>query len=274
MDKNSEKKVVVILGMMRSGTSFLASWLRFQGIDFGNEFIAPNKLWNEEGFFEEIELRKVLEKVKKRTDNLFNRLLINKICKVNLYNKEKQLIPFIINNYLKNKEQWGWKNPFASYIWKDELHSIFKEVVGEKNLMIIVGFRDFKSVVDSLMRVTFFSKHLLLRVHCKLFPNRYANKFLDMWIKYNSSLLVFFEDNQSNNNICFLSTIYLLNNSEIVYDKMVNFGFNIEYTESKKLFKKELFGRSANIEYKFNPELFDEATSILNKLKRVESSCF
>ena len=50
-----ESKVVIILGMGRSGTSFTANWLNKCGLYIGESFLAPNYN-NVTGFYEDIDI--------------------------------------------------------------------------------------------------------------------------------------------------------------------------------------------------------------------------
>lgn len=50
------KRIVVVLGMHRSGTSVLTSSLQLMGVDLGDRLIPPNQDVNAKGFFEDLDL--------------------------------------------------------------------------------------------------------------------------------------------------------------------------------------------------------------------------
>lgn len=52
----TQKNVLVILGMARSGTSAIARGVKALGIDLGDKFKAPSDRWNPKGFFEDTDI--------------------------------------------------------------------------------------------------------------------------------------------------------------------------------------------------------------------------
>ena len=55
-DHKQERRVLLVLGMHRSGTSALAGALRILGVYFGDQFLEPQKSINERGFWEHREI--------------------------------------------------------------------------------------------------------------------------------------------------------------------------------------------------------------------------
>jgi hypothetical protein len=55
----NNNRVIVVLGMHRSGTSALTRSLQEMGVDLGDDFIQPQPMVNKKGFFEDVEINKL-----------------------------------------------------------------------------------------------------------------------------------------------------------------------------------------------------------------------
>jgi hypothetical protein len=62
MRKSKKKRLVVVLGMHRSGTSVFAGVLQHLGVHFGDEQFGPNS-WNERGYFEDRRIVELNERI-------------------------------------------------------------------------------------------------------------------------------------------------------------------------------------------------------------------
>ena len=59
MNLENNNRVIVVLGMHRSGTSVLTRSLQEMGVDLGHDFIQPQPMVNKKGFFEDVEINKL-----------------------------------------------------------------------------------------------------------------------------------------------------------------------------------------------------------------------
>ena len=147
-----KKKVVIILGMHRSGTSALSGLLNRAGIDFGNNLIPPNND-NPTGFFEDWDILKMNNfMLEAQNSSWYSIKPLNKSWK-NLSRSKKRL-----THYLKRKISksniYGIKDPRIIRlfpVWKE----IFRDLELSPCFIIIV--RDVRAVCESLRKRNCFS---------------------------------------------------------------------------------------------------------------------
>ena len=146
-------KVLIILGMHRSGTSLVANWLHNCGLHLGDKLFEES-LYNKKGYFEDSDFIEVHEEIF-RLNNISSGgfmppldITLDAECK----NKMKMLVDN--KNYMR--EQWGWKEPrtclFIDY---------YKKLIPSAKYLIV--YRDYFFVVDSLIRRELKSKQLRYR---------------------------------------------------------------------------------------------------------------
>lgn len=104
------KKIIVILGMHRSGTSMIAGILNMLGIDMGKELIG--KHWsNPLGHFENKKFLELNEKILRKAGGVWNRPPEEEqiLAQVGIFSEE-------IKNLIQSNESkfWGWKDPRTS----------------------------------------------------------------------------------------------------------------------------------------------------------------
>src|ERR1700682_5117712 len=57
--KSNSQRIVVVLGMHRSGTSAITRGLRLLGVELGNCLLPPDKDINDTGYWEDIDLNRL-----------------------------------------------------------------------------------------------------------------------------------------------------------------------------------------------------------------------
>lgn len=106
------KKVFVVLGVARSGTSLIASALHALGVDLGSNLKTENK-WNPKGFWEDNEFmfeinEKILQQLHSSWDSVkCLDLKNNKQCLKTI--KEKAID--LLHHRFANTDYWGFKDP-------------------------------------------------------------------------------------------------------------------------------------------------------------------
>lgn len=113
-DQNSnQKKIYVVLGIARSGTSVITRALNVLGVDLGNHLNPSNK-WNPKGFWEDKDIvyninRKVFEKLNYE-HGVFRDLYREDILK-NETKDLKKLARDLLKSRMQETTQWGFKDP-------------------------------------------------------------------------------------------------------------------------------------------------------------------
>src|SRR4051812_5012161 len=189
------KKVMLIAGMHRSGTSLITQWLHKCGLQVGNELMSPS-VSNEQGYFEDLDFVNahiaIFQNLKMKTSGLalYN---IDDIGKKNTDELKK-----IIAQKNREQQEWGWKDP-RTCLFLNTYDALIPDA------FYLVVFRDFEATVSSLITRHYkeseqkykakkgISKWLWenykkpRRIHslCR----KYATYYLKVWIHYNNKLL-------------------------------------------------------------------------------------
>src|ERR1700752_3218358 len=135
-----EKKILVILGMHRSGTSLISRWLKECGLNIGDHLVGAD-IGNEDGHFEDADFLKLHQELL-TTHELPDTGLTDQSI-VDFTDDDYKKICTTIEQKNNLHDQWGWKDPrscmFLPY---------YKVVMPYAKYLIIV--RDYNAVVDSL----------------------------------------------------------------------------------------------------------------------------
>jgi hypothetical protein len=148
---NGSQKVIVVLGMHRSGTSAIARSLEFIGVGLGDN-LHPAGFDNPKGFWEDRECLEINEELLSHLGSAYDRLdlawerLKNDTFIKALNVKAKQII---IRKLSENNGLWGFKDPRTCRLlsfW----HDVFDSVGCETNYVIVL--RNPLSVASSLVK--------------------------------------------------------------------------------------------------------------------------
>jgi len=268
------KRIVVILGMGRSGTSFLANWLHKCGVDMGENLKPADDIMNTEGFYEDMDMNVLLQGIRKKSVSLLDKFLVNCVKWTFDYNTIRTLGSILQNK--DKKKVWGWKEPATTYLWNE----LWVPILVENNLfsevLVIGAIRDFEKCVESSMRAAFLTKRTFFKkTHFIVFKNRFANRYLKEWIICNLQIIDFIENNKQNNNWLLLDTKYLLDSSAKIHAHLVNeHGLKIQYIDPNRIYNNTIMDRKSNIEYKLDKELMAQAHEIFEKLISLRDNQF
>src|SRR5689334_9877924 len=135
-----ENKVLVVLGMHRSGTSLIAQWLKTCGVPMGDNLHGAN-IGNPEGHFEDMDFLNLHERI----------LKFNNLCSDGVINRTVSPESFVAEmaNLIRDKNnrniQWGWKDPrtclFLPY---------YRTII--PNAKYFIAIRNYNEVVSSLAK--------------------------------------------------------------------------------------------------------------------------
>ncbi|QES90208.1 hypothetical protein [Rhizosphaericola mali] len=264
----------VVIGMARSGTSFLSSWLHNIGIKMGEEFLPADKIMNEKGFFEDANFHKIQLKLQNLNPDIDLEFL-RKTKSFKLKCEESQFKEGV-NLILKKQSQdldWGWKVTAETYralssFWIPVFS--FTEKISTPNFL--VAFRHFNLTVASLMRVKYLKRREKSAFDgwklkwLSYNKSKYANYYLKEWIEANREILNCKKEYKKFQ-FLFIDTHFLLKNGERIFEKLNNISTNqLKYLAPTHIYDKELMDRPAPLKYKFDPNLVLEAEYIYKEL--------
>ena len=143
------KKIVVVLGMHRSGTSVMTRSLRSMGVDLGNDLMPPVLEENEKGYFEDNSINQINEMILRHFDMTWDSLDVNPIKLLNgnyLFELRQKSIDLLKSKF-NDSSVFGLKNPRIPLLlpfWQ----SIFKQM--NLDVYYIIALRNPMSVASSL----------------------------------------------------------------------------------------------------------------------------
>lgn len=246
--------------MHRSGTSVIAHWLKECGLNIGDELYEASK-FNPKGYFEDLDFlslhKSLLEK------NFIHSSGHEEIKDVVLSPSQIRQIENLIK--LKNKNvQWGWKEPrtclFLDY---------YKKILPQASFLII--HRNCEEVVSSLIqrelglkkpRMNFFSQ-----LKYKVEKQKYVNHYSKLWLYYNNILI-----NQLKNRekVVFTSYKNLLLHDKLIFDRLQEWGFNLNYKPFNMLFDENLITQQKGLDIQPTLKLQEDIKHISKTLKKLE----
>lgn len=137
-----QKKIFVVLGMPRGGTSAISRGLKALGVDLGNKLTLPNHEWNPKGFWEDNEIvykvnARVLASLNRSWESL--RWLEADTKSSDTLNPLKKFAAKLLQQRFSNTSFWGFKDPNTAKIlpfWQavfDHLHLADHYVIALRN---------------------------------------------------------------------------------------------------------------------------------------------
>ena len=189
-------RILIVVGMHRSGTSLITNWLHHCGLNVGESLLGPG-LGNDEGHYEDVDFYKIHLEILRDNKLHDSGLLVDPAIVLSQYHKEK--IRNIIRQRNETLDQWAWKDP-RTCLFLD----FYREAMPDAYQLIV--FRDYQSVVISLLKRTFtevsleytsrkgyFSKLVWNKFRRKRqqekFYHQNAAFFLRVWCYYNQAIL-------------------------------------------------------------------------------------
>jgi predicted nucleic acid-binding Zn-ribbon protein len=215
----SKQSILVIAGMHRSGTSYVASLLQDAGFDIGENLLGAT-VSNLKGHFEDIDFLRFHESVL-HSQGLSPEgwIIQNNIQVQEQFLEDAQTIIQKRNS----KSFWGWKDPRTTLL----LDFWFNLLPEAKYLFV---YRSPSEVIDSLYRrgdEIFFKNPMFA---------------LQIWLNYNQAVLNFYEKHPEK---CIILSVYdtIAHPENLI--ELLNNQFNLKLHLSQNLFDDSLFHRQA-----------------------------
>lgn len=241
----TDKKVLILLGMHRSGTSLLTNWLWSMGLDVGQDLLKGG-IGNVNGHFEDRDFHDVHESIFRKNGISYGGLQGPLDIVLDKTDKD-QLIKNVESKNASNR-QWGWKEPRTCLFLNE-----YKTILPEAKYLIV--YRSCDDVVNSLLKrhIKLFNKNYpaysrLNKLKFFLKKNIYHDSivknnqdaFIQSWVIYNNNILKLIEElNRDQYIICDLKK--MLSRDQEIYDQISqDWGFNLKYTDFSEIFDESL----------------------------------
>jgi hypothetical protein len=269
-----QKRVLIITGMHRSGTSLITQWLSKCGLQTGEKLV-PGGHGNVEGHFEDIEFLKMHEEILADHNLPKTGLTAEHVAQFTIYEKEK--LKSIIKVKKQLYDQWGWKDP-RTCLFLD----VYKELLPDACYLVIL--RDYQSVVSSLLRREFKwleKKYLVRKYFSRLvwtkfrrsrrmvrFYKDHATEYLKVWIAYNQDILKCIET-LPRDAFAVVNYSMLKDEDTQVFEYLKNkWNLALKYSRFRDIFKENLIGPDVGFErYVRDKTLINQAIVLQDKLK-------
>lgn len=266
--------IFIVIGMARSGTSFLTGWLNEIGIPMGKEFLPADKIMNEKGFFEDLAFSKLQHGIKDANKNLsIDNIRDTPNYKLQYTQRQFDEASNLLTLRSKQHANWGWKITAETYrILSSFWLPVLSVDAPNNQICFIVAIRHYDKTVRSLMRVKYLKrkdqnafsawKFKWLSVH----RNQNANQYLKEWIESNKEIIQF-RRNYPDANLIFTDTEFLLHKNDKIFKKInATAKCPLHYVSPKDFYEKKLMDRSIGLRYTLQPSLKKEADEIYNTL--------
>ena len=257
---------IIITGMLRSGTSYTAGWLKKLGLDLGDNLMPPG-VGNVDGYFEDLDFVDFHEGVLKENGLSYK---VQNEPNIFISNEKRSLAKEIILRKSKN-HIWGWKVPMTCLVL-----DFWDGLVPEAKYIFI--YRDFRSVANSLYKWelslckknTWFMK-MLFELKFRILKGHLYNLYISSWIIYNKKILDFVSRTNSNKYIVIkITDIY--NHPEalvnIISDKFEISFDSIPINETNSNFDMSRINAN-KFNFKINKEKKFEAEKVLHQLDKL-----
>lgn len=261
----SNNKVLLIIGMHRSGTSLTAQWMSKCGLHLGDRLLGSSP-GNKFGHVEDMDFLEFHEELLQANGQDFD---VTEVPDFNIHQSFVHRANTMIQQKSGKYVQWGWKEP------RTTLFMPFWDQLIDNPYYLIVH-RPYREVVDSLLRREYKTinrrRNIFARVYFAWYHennlDQRANHYLKVWIAYNRAIIQFVKTHTSSNQIL-LSNGDLERHSAIVLDRMIDdWGFDLQRITMDVVFKKGHMKKNVKDKYLFQDELVSEAEAITNELQQ------
>ena len=227
-------KVLVIVGMHRSGTSVITQWLYRCGLFVGNNLVGPDT-GNEQGHFEDADFLRLHQKFLRKRHFPESGFVYKK--PIELSELEKMELKGVIETKSRKNKEWGWKEPRTSLF----LDGYSKLIPGA---FYVVAVRNFNDTINSLVtrqykmeEKRFQSKKGFSRLKWQMFKRKSLEKifeketdrYLKIWVHYYERILEHIQSLPADRFIV-INYTELLENDTSFFSKLKNdWKFSLDY---------------------------------------------
>ena len=201
---SEESSCLIVLGMHRSGTSFMGRWMVESGFDFGGNLV-PGGIGNQDGHYEDMDFHDLHEGILSRCGipyggfERFDDLVVD--------DRSVAEIQGLITKKASTNQYWGWKEPRTCLFLRE-----YEKLL--PNAKVVVIYRDVEKVVSSLIKrdeKKYFRKRgkggIIKRTFYKL-KYRYIvhrsgqlEKYKNSWVRYNTNIAKYLSKKNKNDYI-------------------------------------------------------------------------
>ncbi|MGJ8548656.1 hypothetical protein [Winogradskyella wichelsiae] len=260
-----KNKILVVVGMHRSGTSLTTNWLQKCDLNIGTK-LEGKKFSNPDGHFEDIDFLYLHEEILKSNEVPYHGTENPDDFSINKSQKEeiKELLT------IKNQNlEWGWKDPRTCLFL-----GVYRELIPEANYLVIV--RPFTEIIDSLLRRKYTPIEKKIKNNklgkLKLLKYRWTlqrqglkkeiSYFENSVINYYASIIRHLKVIEKHQRICFkLDDIQELDEN-IVTNLNDNMDFSLKYFPISNIFQKKYL--------KSTPKFYKRRTVNTSKLEALQ----
>lgn len=263
-------KALVILGMHRSGTSLLASWLAASGLALGDELLGEG-VGNDRGHFEDLDFLRLHERILR--DNGIRCGGLRQTAPLHIAPERHAAMATLVAQKNAAHAQWGWKEPRTCLFVKE-----YEALLPAASYLIV--YRHYAQVVDSLIRRDLkkrqrkLDKQNFLRRMFHRFGTRHldpfsikqqADNYLATWITYTAALVELAE-RRGRNAVRVLDCNALPAAGPTLGATLAAWDFTLKLAPVAELFDAAMIHAEPSRPYHFNPALQDQADRLLARL--------
>lgn len=266
MDDN---KILVILGMHRSGTSLITRWLQACGLQIGDTLLGI-ETGNDEGHFEDLDFIHLHEQILTAHNMPHTGLTDEPVLGITLTEEDNVQKLLAVKN--AQYQQWAWKDP-RTCMFLDTYRKLLP------NARYVIILRNYREVVSSLLnrdnkglqhyynskgRLYKFFLRMKKKYNRQWVNNTYAEKYLKVWIAYSGALLKHIQNIPADSYIA-IDYLTLLEDDKPFFNHLTKQGFDLQYYDFNSIFNKTLIGTPLNIAALVND------TNLLAKARKLEN---
>jgi hypothetical protein len=235
----SEKNVIIILGMHRSGTSLIAKWMQAMGLDIGDDLLGTG-VGNPKGHFEDRDFYELQKDILLRHGFSY---LVQENQQITVNRSDKIYAQKLIGEK-SGKNLWGWKDPrtalFVNEIWNDLVPGAKYIIVfrSPEGVIKSLSERQLKILKRKMLKPGQFFRSMLSYLNLTFFKNRFNQKILSSWVKHNAEIVKLIETIDRENYVC-IEVSDLIEHDYQIYRKVVErFKVDFNYIPITKFLTK------------------------------------
>lgn len=267
-------RILVILGMHRSATSLLASWLHACGLNLGDELLGEG-VGNDKGHFEDKDFFLLHERILRRNGIACGG--IRKTTPIVVDAEAAAGMARLVEKKNAAHKQWGWKDPRTCLFVQE-----YERLMPAAKYLVV--YRHYALVVDSLMRrdakkkqrkmarkgpLKRFFYRLGVRHLDPIRIKRIADRYLATWIDYNARLAEL-AVRRGGKDVFVLNCKHFNEAGAAIHAALTDWGFELRMAPTSDFFDESLIFESPSRSYPFDPALKKRADALLAQLDRTE----
>lgn len=258
------KTQIVILGMHRTASSFVANWLHDCGLFLGYQLLEPSR-YNAKGYYEDVEFiafhKSIFNAAAMDETGLFHSNPVSEVS-LNAIKKAAELLERRNADF----DTWGIKEPRMCLL----VNSLYKDAFS--NPLYILTIRKPLEVVDSILRrefttqkSDFFSRLLDSPKRTFFYYFIYPNMIMRAWINYNLELMKLID---SGKKCIVLNHEVVLSKHREIIDFVTSMGGDLNWKNPNDIFSTKLIKQGTiNKHYYISKKIHKEAKDLYCRLE-------